>query len=297
MTQIPSVPSTSAAVRGATVSAVLLAASLLALPAGAMAATAERPSAPLGAGEVSVRAELTPDGAAPSAIVLRFDEASLSDLPSERNTTGRCFDIDADGAFADGECEGDYELRLALPPELSARGDVPFGWVMVNWNPGGHPPGPWQIGHFDVHFYMMPEAELDAIGLGPCGILMDCEDFERAIVPVPPRYVHPDHVNVDAAVGGMGNHLIDSKTPELMDAKNAFTHTWVFGAYDGEIIFYEVMLTPVYMTLGQSGCHPIKQPEAWQKAGWYPTSYCIRFDTETRAHEISLEDFVLREAS
>lgn len=295
MTFAPSLPSRRSTARGSTRSALVLA--VLLLPGAALANPASSPSAPLGAGEVNVRAELAEDGTAPRAITLRFDEAALDGLPSERNMAGRCFDIDGDGAFADSECEGDYEVRLALPPELSARNDIPFGWVMVNWNPAGHPPGPWQIGHFDVHFYMMPEEKLDAIRLGPCGILMDCEDFERAVRPVPPGYVHPDHVSVDAAVGGMGNHLIDSKAPELMDAKNAFTHTWIFGAYDGEITFYEVMLTPVFMTLGQSGCHPIKQPEAWQKPGWYPTSYCIRFDPSEKAHEISLEDFVMREAS
>lgn len=269
---------------------------LLAGAPDAPAEMAASSTAALGNGSVSTFAELDGEGA-PQVIGLRFEDAALQGLPGEINRTGRCFDLDGDGELGDAECEGDYELRLPLPPELAGRDDIPFRWAMVNWNPRGHPPAVWQVGHFDMHFYILPEAELDEIGVGPCGIFIDCEDFERARVPVPPQYVHPDHVSVDAAVGGMGNHLIDSQTPELLDPSNEFTHSWIFGAYDGRVIFYEVMLTPVHMTLGQPGCHPIKQPQAWAQAGWYPTSYCIRYDAERAVHEVTMEDFVLREAS
>lgn len=266
------------------------------LASSAGAGMIEGASAAHGGGTVVSFGEVAEDGT-PRVMGVRFSEGALDGLPDRPNLTSRCFDLDGNGEVGAGECEGDYEVRLAMPQEMLERGDMPFGWAMINWNPEGHEPAPWKLGHFDLHFYMMPEAELDQIAVGSCGIFVECDAFERGRVPVPARYMHPDHVSVDAVVGQMGNHLIDTKTPELADPGNTFTHTWIFGAYDGQVTFYEVMLTRAYMMLAGSGCYPIKQPEAWQRAGWYPTNYCIRYDPETKAHTVSMEDFVLREAS
>ena len=82
-----------------------------------------------------------------------------------------------------------------------------------------------------------------AIRPGPCGELIDCDDFKRAQIPVPAQYVHADHIDVGAAVPDMGNHLIDAKSPELVVQGREFTHTFIFGAYDGQITFYEPMIT------------------------------------------------------
>jgi hypothetical protein len=39
-------------------------------------------------------------------------------------------------------------------------------------------------------------------------------------------------------------------------------------------------------------CAPIKQPEAWEHAGAYPTKYCIRRLDRVGRLTVSLEDFV-----
>ena len=59
--------------------------------------------------------------------------------------------------------------------------------------------------------------------------------------------MHPDHIDVGAAVPDMGNHLIDSKSPELVTKGTIFTHTFIFGAYDGHVSFYEPMITRAYL--------------------------------------------------
>lgn len=273
----------------------LVAAMLLPSP-GAEAMQAEGSAAPLGSGFVTTFAETDDDGT-PRVVGVRFEATALEGLAAARNLTSRCFDLDGDAKIGAQECDGDTEIRLPLPREVADREDVPLKWLMLNWHPEGHLPGPWQVGHFDLHFYMLPEAELDQIAVGPCGLFMDCKAFERAMVPVPAAYVHPDHINVDAAVGLMGNHLIDSKTPELNDPNTPFTHTWIYGAYDGRIVFDEVMLTRDHLLSRESGCYPIKLPAQWQTPGWHPTSYCIRHDPDRNVHEVTLEEFVLREAS
>jgi hypothetical protein len=252
----------------------------------------------LGDGFAQVYAELDSDGA-PRVIGVRFDQGLLAGLPTMPNTWSRCFDKNGNGRIdGHGECNGDYELAFALPQELAQRASTPFKWVSVNFNPMGHPPPappPWAVPHYDFHFYIMPKDAVAQIRPGPCSELIDCDDFKRAQTPVPAKYVNADHIDVGAAVPDMGNHLIDSKSPELAPGGPAFTHTFIFGAYDGQVTFYEPMITLAYLQTRPSACVPIKQPQAWETEGYYPTTYCIRYLADER-YTVSLEDFVHRTA-
>jgi hypothetical protein len=251
----------------------------------------------LGGGSAQVYAELEAEGA-PRVLGVTFDRAMLEDLPEVPNTWSRCFDKNANGRIDDHhECNGDYELAFALPEELART--TPFKWVSVNWNPMGHPPPAppvWAVPHLDFHFYILEREAVRQIRPGPCSELIDCEDFKRAQMPVPKHYVHPDHIDVGAAVPDMGNHLIDSKSPELVTAGTVFTHTFIFGAYDGQITFYEPMITQAFLESRPELCVPIKQPQAWAIAGHYPTTYCIRYLADGDRYTVSLEDFVERSA-
>ena len=251
----------------------------------------------LGNGFARIFAELDAEGA-PAVIGVTFDQGMLEGLPTMPNTWSRCFDKNGNGGIdPHGECHGDYELEFALPQELA--GSTPFAWVSVNWNPMGHmPPAPpvWAVPHYDFHFYIMPREAVRQIRPGPCAELIDCDDFVRAQVPVPAQYVHADHIDVGAAVNDMGNHLINSKSPELAPDGPAFTHTFIFGAYDGQITFYEPMITLAYLASRPDTCVPIKQPQAWAVEGHYPTTYCIRYRPEEGMYTVSLENFVRRAA-
>jgi hypothetical protein len=265
----------------------------------AAAATVYGEAKKLGEGFAQVYAEL--DGAgAPRVIGVSFHQGMLEGLPAMPNAWSRCFDKNQNGRIdAHGECNGDYELRFELPRELAQGGATPFKWVSVNWNPMGHPPPAppvWAVPHLDFHFYIMEREAVGKIRPGPCGELIDCDDYERAQTPVPAGYVHADHIDVGAAVPDMGNHLVDSRTPELVTEGRAFTHTFIFGAYDGQITFYEPMITLAYLQTRPDLCVPIKQPQAWAREGYYPTSYCIRYLADGERYTVSLEDFVHRTA-
>jgi hypothetical protein len=233
-------------------------------------------------------------------IGVTFDQGMLAGLPTMPNTWSRCFDKNAKGRIdAHGECNGDYELQFALPQELAQRSLTPFKWVSVNFNPMGHPPPAppvWAVPHLDFHFYIMAREAVAQIRPGPCSELIHCDDFKRAQTPVPARYVHPDHIDVGAAVPDMGNHLIDAKTPELVVEGREFTHTFIFGAYDGHVTFYEPMVTLAYFQSRPNSCVPIKQPKSWEAEGYYPTTYCIRYLADDERYTVSLEDFVRRTA-
>jgi hypothetical protein len=141
----------------------------------------------------------------------------------------------------------------------------------------------------------------DAIRTGPCGEegLINCDDYATARKPVPERYMPADYADFGAVVAKMGNHLTDPTAPEFNGQR--FTQTFMYGAYDGEITFYEPMMTKAWLEEVKredgDNCRPIKQPRAWQAGGWYPTSYCVEYRENRKDFTVSVTDFVHREAS
>lgn len=251
----------------------------------------------LGNGFAQLYAELDAAGA-PRVLGVVVSDRLLDGLPKTPNTHSRCFDKDGNGRIdPTGECNGDFKFEFPLPRELARNGTTPFKWVSVNWNPAGHPhpaPPPWAVPHFDFHFYIQAREDIRAIRPGRCSELIDCDDFKRAQIPVPSQFIHADHIDVGAAVPDMGNHLINSKSPELAKNGPAFTHTFIFGAYDGAVTFYEPMITRAFLASRPNVCVAIKQPQAWAIAGHYPTRYCIRHLADQARLTVSLEDFVAR---
>lgn len=247
---------------------------------------------PLGEGSVNTFLVLK-DGSIPVAVGIRMSEAALEGLPAQPNDTNRCFDRDGDGKIQGPiECLGDYETVLAWPQEI-AGANLPFKWVGLDWNAHGHaPPNVYDKPHFDVHFYMVERDAVAAIRPGPCGLMVDCEDFELASKPVPAANVPAGYADVGAVVPAMGNHLLNTASPELATPPQPFSHTLIYGAYDGRITFIEPMMTLAFLAGRPNLCAPIPRPAQWAEPGYYPTEYCIRHLPGESALTISLEGFV-----
>jgi hypothetical protein len=238
----------------------------------------------MGGGTVQSFVTTDPSGA-PMAIGVTLTAGALERLPEEPNTVSRCFDLDGNGKHTLHECIGDEERILDVPG--SARG-LPFRWIAVNWNPAGHIP-PYDRPHFDFHFHTGDKVRVDAIRAGRCGELADCDDFKRATQPVPAQYLPKGHIDVGAVVPRMGNHLLDSQSPELTDSL-PFTSTFIYGAYEGDLIFWEPMITHEVLKNTLESCLEIRQPNAFRDAGYYPTQYCVRQDSKG-LRTVSLEGF------
>ncbi|WP_441249276.1 hypothetical protein [Kitasatospora sp. McL0602] len=249
---------------------------------------------PLGSGTLRTYAEL--DGKRPVAVGAVFTRSALDNLPTEPTDRHHCFDVDGDGTIDDmKECTGGHEHVLDLPPALLSLPGMPLEWALVNWSPMGHgPPGVFDTPHFDVHFYLRPKSERDAIRAGRCGILINCEDFKTATEPIATEYLPADYVDKGIAETAMGNHLQDPTAPEWHGVP--FVRTMIYGAYDARITFLEPMVTLRALHQAEAGsaqseCSDIKQPSAWQQPGWYPRQYCVRYRAEAQEFTVSLEDF------
>ena len=263
-------------------------------------------TAGIGNGQVQSYVVLTPTGA-PAAVGVNLTEGALEQLPVHKNSRSRCFDLNGDAIIAASECVGDEERILQLPDDIVARAQLPFRWISVNWNAEGHHPPPPKPGeapappiyarpHFDFHFFAWDRERIEAIAPGPCGEFVDCGDFERGRKSIPPRYVPEGHVDLGIVVPRMGNHLLDSRSPELVDPATPFTRTFIYGAFDGELIFWEPMITFDFLRRTSDACFEIRRPAAYRKAGYYPTRYCIRTQAGTKQHTVSLEGFVYARA-
>jgi hypothetical protein len=177
---------------------------------------------------------------------------------------------------------------------ISAR-DTPFQYMMVDWNPQGHEPaGIYTLPHFDFHFYIQDFDEVAAIRPGTCSGL-NCEDFAKAMKPVPSIFVPAGYLNVGSVVPVMGNHLIDPTSPEF--SGQTFTRTFIYGAYDGKITFVEPMITLDSLLRTPNQCTDIKLPASYAAAGYYPRKYCTAFEAERGVHKVYLTDFVYRTAT
>ena len=218
-------------------------------------------------GQSAVRTYVTVDkNQAPVALGLEFPATALRNLPAETSN-----------------------IILEFP---SQAGKTPFKYIMFDWNPQGHEPDRvYTLPHFDIHFYIQDLAEVNRIDPGPCNGLA-CDDFGRAMLPVPPQLMPQGYVNVGAAVPRMGNHLIDPSAPEFNG--QPFTRTFLYGVYEGKLTFYEPMISLAHLQSRPDETINLKVPSAVASSGYYPTKYSIKYNAETEVYTIALEGFVQR---
>ena len=180
--------------------------------------------------------------------------------------------------------------ELALPTSGSATALMPFNHLSFDWNPNGHEPaGVYTTPHFDMHFYMIPSAVQHAITFDdPKGDnLPDAAKF-------PAGYITAPNVAPGRTVPMMGRHWVDPSSSEYA-VGGTFTHTLIYGSYDGHVTFIEPMFTKALLVPGVSIEKAIKQPTSYEAAGkYYPTTYVIAHNATSREYIISLKGMVLR---
>lgn len=204
---------------------------------------------------------------APEQLAITIEDKVLNSVPTE----------------ADGEGgHNSHENNLVLPFHPKAIEATPFKHAGLDWNPIGHEPdGVYTISHFDLHYYMISEAER-----------MAATDMGKILAEPAQGYVPANHV-AGAPVPTMGLHWIDATSPELNGAP--FTQTFIYGSYNSKVIFYEPMITLDFLKNTTNFERPIPQPAKFQQAGYYPTK--MRVTRHNGVVDIILEGFVQRQAS
>jgi hypothetical protein len=173
------------------------------------------------------------------------------------------------------------QFVLELPKN---KGKNFYTHVLLDWNPHGHEPEHiYDQPHFDFHFYTIPNKDRMAIGPN------DSMQFANAPAT---QYIPPVYMQIPGGVPQMGAHWADLLSPEFHGS--LFTKTFIWGSYDGKFIFWEPMITRDFLLSHPNEMVPIRQPEAYQKDGYYATSYKISYSERPKEYTISLVDLVFR---
>jgi hypothetical protein len=204
---------------------------------------------------------------APEQLTLSLDAATLASVP-----------VGEGGSTEDHNHENN--ILISLPEKALEL--TPFKFIMLNWNPMGHEPaGVYDTAHFDMHFYLTPVNEV-----------MNYMDMAKIENLPSIDYVPANHI-AGPGVPMMGKHWIDVTSPELHGVP--FTQTFLYGSYDGKVVFYEPMITLDFLKATTSFQRSIPQPAKYKTAGYYPTKMNIY--KQAGNTNISLEGFVYRQAS
>ncbi|HEV2641962.1 MAG TPA: DUF5602 domain-containing protein, partial [Candidatus Elarobacter sp.] len=204
---------------------------------------------------------------APAALGLSMTEGALSGLPTT----------------APGPSPTALMVTLPLPAEAAVTG---FDHAVLGWNPNGHePPQLYGAPHFDLHFYLVNSATQMAILPSDPQFATKAANFPSANF-VPAGYVPPPGPAVGNAVPQMGVHWTSTSAPELNG--QPFTNTFIYGSWDGKFIFLEPMITKAYLQTQPNTTQAIPQPAAWAAAGYYPTTYSVKYDAATKEYRFTL---------
>ncbi|ELR96677.1 DUF5602 domain-containing protein [Gloeocapsa sp. PCC 73106] len=197
----------------------------------------------------------------PTEIGVMFTQASLSGLPTTP-----------------------IEYELSLPSEALAS---TFRYVIVSWNPQGHEPiGIYDVPHFDFHFYSLSsEARQKITAMG--------EDLVRVSKPPLKEFMPFGYIPEGTPPAPKeGNHWINSYSSEFQG--KAFTHTLIYGTYDGAIVFIEPMLTKALLETKPKLKELINLPQEFAQTGYYPTAYSVRYNQAQQVYTVSLDNLTLR---
>ncbi|AQA25951.1 hypothetical protein BTZ20_0884 [Rhodococcus sp. MTM3W5.2] len=76
-----------------------------------------------------------------------------------------------------------------------------------------------------------------------------------------------------------------------------FTLAFLNGTWDGDYTFMEPMVTREWLLTKPNTVRSIKQPQAYQRSGYYPTTVAVTFDDAADEYVITMGGMVLRQAS
>lgn len=221
----------------------------------------------------SVRTYMNMVDGRPHEIGVALSQTALMGLPANHAESHGAVDI-GHGMFM-------YEYVLDLPQP----NPTPYRKVVLNWNPGGHEPhGIYDTPHFDFHFQLIDEDKRHEI-------VPDHPRWEVAAEIVPePRFMPPGYAPAAPAVPLMGLHWLDPRTPELNG--HPFTQTFIFGTWDGEVIFAEPMITKAFLESRPDFTAELPVPEDLGSRQYHPSSYRIFWDARAQEYRVSLGGLV-----
>jgi hypothetical protein len=177
-----------------------------------------------------------------------------------------------------------HDMIFVTVPLPEAAVDAGYDHVSLDWMPHGHAPLDLVgVPHFDVHFYMIPEAE--RLAIDPADPLyMDKAANRPSAELVPPNFFPPPELD---PIPAMGEHWVDITDPIF--AGQPFEAMLIYGAWDGEVIFVEPMVTRDLLLSRHDFGGALGQPARVDEPVSLPSAWSVSFDAETGVHVVSID--------
>ncbi|MBS1903830.1 MAG: DUF5602 domain-containing protein [Bacteroidetes bacterium] len=206
-------------------------------------------------GNDSIRSWVTTDASgAPISIGVTFSEAAFNTLPKT-----------------------DTSLTLMFPMTMGMgmMTATPFDHVDIDWVPEGDPEPPYDSAHLDCHFDMTSMQDMMGFHAGRDSMGMD------------PKYMPGGYMCDSMVEEMMGVHWMDTTATEFHGGR--FQHTMVFGSYHGTMAFLEPMCAGSFLKTKPNASFDVRQPSQYQRSGYFPTKYSVKYDATAKTYTISLD--------
>lgn len=206
-----------------------------------------------------------------------IDESVLPALP----------DHQAPGGIVTPDGHSIFIHELPLPDGHG----TPFDHATVDWVPAGHePPGVYDVPHFDIHFYTIStEQRMAMVPAGP--------EFGQAAARHPaPEFIPAGYFDPGMPpVPQMGVHWVHPASPELAPEDPApFTRTFIYGSWDGRMIFAEPMVALSWLETRPDETIPVPTAERYDPSGLWPAAYRVHYDEASRQYRVALTQLAER---
>jgi hypothetical protein len=175
------------------------------------------------------------------------------------------------------------EYTLALPAEAVVTG---YTHASLTWETVGH--GPTDLyadPHIAVHFFNITPVQRDNITATDTAKANAMPSSDK----VAANYARPS--GPVETIPRMGVHWVDTTAKEFHG--QPFTHTLLYGYWNGAMVVTELLITLEFLTSKSSANVPIKMPKIMPRSGTlWGTSYRIEHDATTGDIHITLENLV-----
>lgn len=145
----------------------------------------------------------------------------------------------------------------------------------MHWEAHGHTPAPFEVPHFDLHFYGIPSWQVAGIG--------SSDTAAPAASRVPAGYVYG---GPDAFVPQMGAHALNPA-----DLQKPFEAVLILGYYEGNMIFVEPMVTRRFFETKRDFSFAIPMPAEAGAQTLYPTRVDGRYEWATDTYQLTFSGF------
>ena len=264
---LPAAPRVRRAIQGICLVAALAAVTLLAAgcndddPTGPSETTVYGQAMTFGNG--TARTFVTVDRAnTPTSLGIALSETALTGLPAAGAPVG---------------------VVLQLPQQVR-----PYDHVTVDFMPMGHDPsGVYSVPHFDLHFYMISQAQRAT--MTPA----DPQFGAKGARPLAAEFIPAGTAGGPGVVPAMGAHWGPTDAPEFRG--QPFQRVFNYCVYDAQLVCMEPMIAKSFLESKPTVSVPIGQAQRVQQPGFYPAAYEIRYEAGAKEYRVTLTGLVNRQ--